>query len=197
MNADGTGQKALTASGSANNLNPCFSPDGARIIFSSNQIIYIINADGSNPYTGSQFSPKLLYAGNCDSPSPVFSPDGTKIAYVFNDITSGSDLIYTMNASGTGPTPLITDPNNHSLPVFSPDGTKIAYQSNNQIYITGRTQPLATGTYPCFSPDGLKIAYTVYSSGRFNIYTVSSDGSGTPTQLTNDTNISQQPSWSR
>jgi Tol biopolymer transport system component len=51
MNADGSGQTRLTNI-TNNDVDPCWSPDGTRIAFStnrdSNQEIYVMNADGSN-----------------------------------------------------------------------------------------------------------------------------------------------------
>lgn len=48
MNANGTGQSALTSGSSTSDKHPSWSPDGAKITFDrDNSSIYIINADGS------------------------------------------------------------------------------------------------------------------------------------------------------
>jgi Tol biopolymer transport system component len=51
MNSDGTDVKRLTESG-AFNTDPCFSPDGAKIVFGSEKDaavdIFIMDADGKN-----------------------------------------------------------------------------------------------------------------------------------------------------
>jgi len=79
MDDDGTGQTRLTKSPGFDGL-PCFSPDGAQIVFCSDRdpgsdywAIYVMNADGSNqlPLTDSAH----------DHVSPCFSPDGSKIAF--------------------------------------------------------------------------------------------------------------------
>jgi Tol biopolymer transport system component len=55
INADGTGQTALTPGGSIRDSNPVYSPDGSKIACdrstSTGQIIVVMNADGMNPVT--------------------------------------------------------------------------------------------------------------------------------------------------
>jgi len=52
MNSDGSGLTPLT-SDTTENIMPAWSPDGAKIAFSSNRDgnheIYVMNANGSNP----------------------------------------------------------------------------------------------------------------------------------------------------
>ncbi len=52
MNSDGTGPQNLSAN-SGDDREPCFSPDGSKIVFSSNRDgnweIYVMNQDGSDP----------------------------------------------------------------------------------------------------------------------------------------------------
>jgi Tol biopolymer transport system component len=56
---------------------------------------------------------------------PDWSPDGTKIAYE-DDMTGGGD-VYVMNADGSNPTRLTTDPTLDLGPTWSPDGTQITF----------------------------------------------------------------------
>jgi Tol biopolymer transport system component len=60
-----------------------------------------------------------------------WSPDGTKIAFtrVIGDADrDGNFDIYVMNADGSNPRRLTTDPASHDNdPSWSPDGTKIAF----------------------------------------------------------------------
>ncbi len=79
-NVDGSDMKQITHLGGAN-WSPFFTPDGKKIIFSSNYKsngaypfnLYIINCDG----TGLE----QVTSDNVFDAFPVFSPDGTKIVF--------------------------------------------------------------------------------------------------------------------
>ena len=83
MNADGTGQRQVTQLGGAN-FAPYFTPDGGRIIFSSNHQnprsrnfdLYLVNLDGSGL---EQVTTNPEFDG-----FPMFSPDGTKLVWASN-----------------------------------------------------------------------------------------------------------------
>ncbi len=84
MNADGTGQRQVTALGGAN-FAPFFTPDGRRIIFSSNHKsprnrnfdLYLVNAaDGSGL---EQVTTDTEFDG-----FPMFSPDGRRLVWASN-----------------------------------------------------------------------------------------------------------------
>lgn len=102
MNADGSGQTALTNTGLDG--APSFSPDGTRIVFLSlrdgNDEIYVMNADGTNE-TNVSNDPAA------DS-QPAFSPDGTKI--IFDSDRSGDRDLWIMNADGSSPVNVTNSP---------------------------------------------------------------------------------------
>jgi Tol biopolymer transport system component len=83
MNADGSGKRQVTANGAAN-FAPFFTPDGKRIIFSSNLSdpkgrnfdIYLVNVDGSG-------LERVTYNDTFDG-FPMFSPDGKKLVFASN-----------------------------------------------------------------------------------------------------------------
>lgn len=83
MNADGSGQRQITQLGGAN-FGPSWTPDGQRLIFSSNYKqphsgnfdLFLINLDG----TGLE---QITTAETFDG-FPMFSPDGTQIVWASN-----------------------------------------------------------------------------------------------------------------
>ncbi|MGH9366759.1 MAG: TolB family protein [Thermoanaerobaculia bacterium] len=83
MNADGSGDRAVTENGAAN-FAPFFLPGGRRIIFSSNLgdpvgrefDLYIVDDDGKN-LARVTFSPEF-------DGFPMLSPDGSKLVFASN-----------------------------------------------------------------------------------------------------------------
>ncbi len=83
MNADGSDQRQITRLGGAN-FAPFFTPDGRRIIFSSNHRnprssnfdLFLVDLDGAN-------LEQVTTSGTFDG-FPQFSPDGTKLVWASN-----------------------------------------------------------------------------------------------------------------
>ena len=83
MNADGSDQRQITKLGGAN-FGPSWTPDGKRIVFSSNYKnprsgnfdLYLIDKDGSNL--------EQLTFDNAFDGFPMFSPDGRKLVWASN-----------------------------------------------------------------------------------------------------------------
>jgi Tol biopolymer transport system component len=83
MNADGSNQRQITHLGGAN-FGPSWTPDGKRIVFSSNYKnprsgnfdLYLIDRDGGN-------LEQLTFDESFDG-FPMFSPDGTKLVWASN-----------------------------------------------------------------------------------------------------------------
>jgi Tol biopolymer transport system component len=89
MNADGSGQRQVTSLGGAN-FGPSWTPDGRRIVFSSNYKnprsrnfeLYLINLDGSG-------LEQITHHEEFDG-FPMFSPDGKRIVWASNRGNSGT-----------------------------------------------------------------------------------------------------------
>ena len=83
MNADGSNQRQITKLGGAN-FGPSWTPDGKRIVFSSNYKnprsgnfdLYLVDADGGN-------IEQLTFDEAFDG-FPMFSPDGKKLVWASN-----------------------------------------------------------------------------------------------------------------
>lgn len=144
MNADGSGQTRLTFN-NFRDICPSISPDGLKIVFSSNRDgnyeIYVMNRDGSNQQ-------RLTTSLGFDL-HPDWSPDGSKIAF-FSE-RDGNYEIYVMEANGSNQTRLAFNTWQDQLPDWlpnsSPDSLKILFTSNQ------------TGTYGIYkmNDDGTDI----------------------------------------
>jgi len=179
---------------------PAWSPDGAKITFTSNRDgpgdIYLMNSDGSGV--------SRLTSTPAAESSSTWSPDGKQI--VFDSERDGNREIYIMNSDGSNQTRLTFNPTADSGPVsFSPDGKRFAFSRNASsdgggiynydIYVmnadgTGLEQLTTNPEFdaePVWSPDGGRIFFTSARDGDFKIYVIDADGGGEHKLATNST----------
>jgi Tol biopolymer transport system component len=203
MNADGSELLRLT-NNSVYDREPAWSPDGSKILFTSeredNQSdIYIMNADGSEQ--------TRIKSTDVSEIEPSFSPDGTKILFIAPQ--NGKLRICTMNIDGSNESVLTAaDTNDYIYARYSPDGTRIAYtlqaypvfeigimnsDGSDRHNITDE----GFGNFaPEFSPDGSRIAFHSNRAGGRHIFTMNTDGSNI-TQITNHAVLAEEyPDWS-
>jgi hypothetical protein len=182
MSASGTAVTRLT-NNAAKDLEPAWSPDGTKVVFSSTRDmlegdVYTINAADGTGVTRLTFS--VDHDGILEAAfEPAWSPNGSTIAYTKQTVPSWCPCnpteIWSMNADGSGQHSL--DPQPYSDP-----------PADEEIYYDG---------FPNWSPDGTKIAFTLNPSSdppgpNPGIYTMTSTGSGT-TQITTSR---AAPAWS-
>ncbi len=162
INADGTGEVRLTNNPSRD-LHPAWSPDGARIAFTSSRDanqneIYVMGASPEGPSN----EPVRLTNSSGDDYEPDWSPDGEKIAFVSERDRPrdhfGVPEIYKMNADGTRETRL-TFRGNYYDPDWSPNGERLVFGKN--VLHTMKAGPLGEKNRP--RPVGSGIGYS-YSS---------------------------------
>jgi TolB protein len=184
MNPDGTNPRRLTDNDSADGFAN-LSPDGKRIVFDSDRLsgqvnvsdLFLMNADGSDQ--------TFLTRGS----SASWSPDC-------------KDIAFHASASGTG-TPIRTDPGSATT-------DSDIFVANVDDLLAGTAAPTNITTSegvidddPDWSPDGQSIVYTAHPANddpRFSneaeIYLRNADGTGTPTQLTSNSEEERGPAWS-
>ena len=206
VRADGT-RKVLT-SGTGEEIEPQWSPDGTRIAFvglvrrpgrdaEPKADIYVINRDGTGE--------RRLTDGPGTKRDPSWSPDGTRIAFAASDRTSGSWYIAVARAVGQDSTALSKPPDGcrDREPAWSPDGLSVAFARTcggapSKLYVTsidGMHMKVLSevGRTPEWSPDGSAIAYTGLGTEGPAVFVMYPDG-GRNRQLTRA--VSGDPSWS-
>jgi len=203
-NPDGSQVTNLT-NGAGTNSYPSFSPDGSKLIF-RRQTTTVANGTSTTTtdlYTihtdGTQLTNLTNNDGTGGDTYPSFSPDGTKIVYV-RPVRSGSPTaIYTINATGSNRSLLLSG-GSHNLdaPAWSPDGARIVFIDTNPA-VAGTSNVCCMDSdglnpttieksghdnQPSFSPDGKRVAYVINNNGISQLAAIDLDGSH-PAQLSN------------
>lgn len=174
---------------------PSWSPDGARLVFTSpcgikkdsyqGSDLYIINADGS----GLEQLPSSPGGGDFE---PAWSPDGQYIA--FTSMRDGYMQIYSYTVADGSVRRLVNTKLNKNTrqPAWSPDGKKIVYtyqrissyelwmmsalgSNETQLFTSGDT---LSNIYPVWSPDGAFILFSQQKVEEFTFPTLFSIKAG-------------------
>ena len=199
-NTEGKNQLQLTTS-AADDVDPAWSPDGAKIVFISNRDgnfeIYVMNADGLNQ--------TRLTNTVADEFDPAWSPNGAKIAF---SRESENDLdVFSMDANGGNQTNLTNNTADDAFPTWSPDSAKLAFSSDRSgsadIFVmnangTGAvdiSNNSANDDFPAWAPNGRSIAFSSDRFGDFDLFLMGADGSG-QTRLTSSGKEETFAAWS-
>jgi len=197
-------------------IQPSFSPDGARIAFASNRNgnfdIWVIETHKNGTAVQVTFT-------DLDELHPSWTPDGSKLVYSAWSARSG-DWNIMLSDLETGE---VRELGRGKFPEVSPDGEKVLFQRarKRQGYWysiwtmnldgTSQTEIVSSADWaainPSWSPDGRFITYaTVYKSpeAKFeeriwrgdDVYVVNTNGRGLQ-QVTSDTEPAWDPCWSR
>lgn len=171
---------------------PDWSPDGTRLAFSRDDVIFVVNADGTG----------LRSFGIPGGTNPAWSPDGTKVAYD----NGGSVLVFDPDGSGG-----VTVVTLGIQPAWSPDGSKITSEvdvgpSESDIFVvnvdgsgrrnlTNRIQ--LVDREPTWSPDGSQIAFRRLDrteSVGYDLWVMDADGTN-QTRLVSIPGAQLNPRW--
>lgn len=192
----------ITLTTGGRNLNPAWSPDGARIAFASdrdgNLDLFVMNIDGTGAVNVSQ-TPRT-------EDSPSWSPDGQYLAFASD--RSGDFEIYQMRADGTEVVRLTQSPTATDVqPVYAPDGLSLVYVSlrdgSTRLYrldlVSGAETALTEGEgqdrFPAFSPDGTRLAFASNRTGAYELYELDL-ATGVVRQLTDSNAQNGSPAYS-
>ncbi|MFH1216246.1 MAG: Tol-Pal system beta propeller repeat protein TolB [Pseudomonadota bacterium] len=185
-------------------LAPRLSPDVSRMAYTSyhrgNANLYI--TDLSQDKTTKAISRRVGL-----NMAPAWTQDGRSMIITLSK--DGNPDLYQMNiADGSVVRRLTANAGINVSPNFSPDGSQLAFVSDRsgepQVYImdynSGSTRRLTyqgnENTTPAWSPDGQWIVYTARYEGAYQLFKISPNGGGAPTQLTSSGGDHEAPSWS-
>ncbi len=186
------------------NVCPDFTPDGKRIVFSSNLNVsggqlYIANVDGGNLQ-------RLTFSGSIDTEPRVNPKTGSEIVFVSG--RSGMPQIYKMSMEGADVQRLTDGEGEAVNPAWHPDGQHIAFAwtrgfapGNYNIFVmdvaTRQYVQLTHGTgrneNPYWAPDGRHLVFSSNRDGGTQIWTMLADGTQAQKLTTQGTNM--RPVW--
>ena len=149
-------------------LYPTWTPDGERIVFSSNRTgepdLFWKKADGSS-------DAELLFKAEFEQYETSLSPDGKFLAYRETHPTTGMDICVLPLEGERKPQTFLNTSFRENSPMLSPNGRWLAYASNEsgemQVYVRtfpdvggGRWQASTEGGQePVWSKDGRELFY--------------------------------------
>lgn len=163
---------------------PAWSPDGTKLVFSSNREVdriarlYWLWADAERDWVYMR-GPDAVYGED-----PLWMPDGR---ILYRAIRTGTGLVI-MNGDGSNPVTILADETAQS-PALSPDGRAVAFMSmqdgNWELYridvdggnLRRLTTNAASDGLPAWSPDGRSIAFASSRDGKWGIWIMDADGS--------------------
>ncbi|ETR73942.1 MAG: hypothetical protein OMM_00580 [Candidatus Magnetoglobus multicellularis str. Araruama] len=171
VRSDGTGLLQLTFA-DTDDSHPSWSPDSSQIVFSRNNEIWVINADGSN-------ETQITFESVEENLDPVWSPSGQRIAFTKSLY---SDEVSVINSDGTD-LAILTDSGRDFLPTWSKQTNQIIFVTNRDnssaihiMNINGSNDVLYLDnqqwwdTEPDQSPVDEKLAFQSTRNGSWNIW---------------------------
>jgi Tol biopolymer transport system component len=150
----------LTTNGISN--RPMWMPDGRRVVYSSNDDLWWIAADGSGRPDSLLVAPGSRFAGSV-------TPDGRTVVFQETGSTTSGIRAMTLDSAQVART-VVPAAFGESNPALSPDGHWLAYQSDQtgqmEVYVRAYPEPgarvpisLQGGSEPAWAHNGRELFY--------------------------------------
>lgn len=197
MDSDGRNKKDLSSGKDEFTYGCNVSPDGQRITYNKNYLVYIADKDGSNPRRVDE-DPTHTFQF-----IPTFSPDGQWLMFLAGEHLNCHPHVARFDGTNlrkladrgtySGSFEPLKHPDFHSsgsdLPVWSPDSQWVYYTAqvgqsvelmrvtlNGQVQQLTHSEPGTEHYYPEVSPDGRLVAFGRRQNGAAALYVSDADG---------------------
>ena len=178
---------------------PRISPDGSRIAY----VVWRVDEE-QNRYPSAIWvrepdrSATKLTEGTKSDLEPRWSPDGRQIAFISNrgEDDEAKSQLFVVDSTGGEPVQLTDLKDDVAQISWSPDGTRIAFSSRepDDAYDEDDGKRRAPRRFTRLQYHLDDVGWT--ADRPSHIFTVSSDGSGSPTSITKGDFEDAQPAWS-
>jgi Tol biopolymer transport system component/serine/threonine protein kinase len=195
-------------SGGTRDREPCYSPDGRVIYFSSYRegISALWRIDRKSKVT------ERLTTGAGKESRPSVARDGARLVYCTHSSTADENDIVLLNRE-SGEEIVLSGESDDMMPALSADESFLVFCSNRQgsKYDLWKqrlerrrpagapdrlTDQSGNASRPAISPDGRWIAYYLIEGETRNLWTIPAEG-GLPLRITDQATSDIAPSWSR